>query len=299
MSANAWDEYVKEFGKNPENSSQLMNYSTKNNACKKLNFKEAKSLFDERSKKSTGKTSAMASQPESSNDPESKDGSGIGALFGDINKSGVGITQSLKHVNDSQKNKNRPKEDLVPLAPKNPPAHPPAHQSKKEEIPKKPGGISQQGPRIIAENLHEEAVHQLDKAEAKNDILIGSCSNCAFLVPNKVKAVTIDGCKKIQVEIHEVISMVELINCSNVTIYIKKTAPSITIDKCSAPKIFLFKEALDKKPNIITSLTSDMNIEIPGKSEEDDWIEVSIPQQFKISIDPQSKKVTTEAVEHV
>jgi len=161
-------------------------------------------------------------------------------------------------------------------------------------LKKKEKSLKKQGPRLMVEN-YSEGVEELKEADQKTEVNFYSCSNTGFLIPNKVKNVVIDSCNRIQIEINEVISSIEMINSQSVTIYVKKTAPSITIDKSSQPKLYIFDEALLKDPNIITSMVTDMNICVQNG---DDWNDMPVPYQFITKIDKNSKKMTTLPVEH-
>ena len=152
--------------------------------------------------------------------------------------------------------------------------------------------------RLWIEN-YVEGTEELKDCDQKTEIYFYNCKNCGFAIPEKVKAVIADNCTKLQAEISEVVSSVEMINSRGCTFYLKKTIPTVNIDKCSNPKLVLFKELIQKKPEIVTSMTSDMNIQFPGKNENDDWKEVPIPYQYKTTVDPDTLKVTTEAVAHM
>lgn len=81
--------------------------------------------------------------------------------------------------------------------------------------------------------------------------------------------------------------------------YVKQTAPTINIDKCAGPRLVLFQELLDKNPQIITSMTSDMNVSVPGATADDDFKDVPIPYQFITTVDPKTKKVETVPMSHM
>jgi len=166
--------------------------------------------------------------------------------------------------------------------------------NQKNNEQKKEKSIKKQGLRIMVEN-YSEGVEELKEGDHKTEVNFYKCSNTGFVVPNKVKNVVIDSCNRIQVEISEVISTVELVNCQNVTLYVKKTAPSITIDKSSQPRVYIFDEALQKDPDIITSMVTDMNISVQSG---DDWNDIAVPYQFLTKINKDTKKATTAPVDH-
>ena len=118
-------------------------------------------------------------------------------------------------------------------------------------------------------------------------------------MPAKCKSVIIDSCKKIQVEISEVLTSVDMVNAKSCTLYLKKTVPTLNVDKCEAPRVVMFQELLDKDPQIITSMTSDMNVSLPGATENDDWKDVPLPYQFITTVDPKTKEVKTVPMKHM
>jgi len=300
--SDAWQKYVAKFNAEPQNPEQLLKFSkSPDSGISPLTFQEAKKAFDtNKGKKNTNatntntNTNVNANNKNKANDykNEVKDDSGGGNLFDELNK-GTDITSGLKKVTADMKTKNRADNSgKVPDAPLN--TKPDEKVQPKNNDKKKEKSIKKQGPRIMVE-FYSEGVEELKEADHKTEINLYKCSNTGFLIPNKVKTVVIDSCDRIQVEIAEVISTVELVNCQNVTIYVKKSAPSITIDKSSQPRVFLFDEALQKDPDIITSMVTDMNISVQNG---DDWNDIAVPYQFLTKINKNSKKATTAPVYH-
>jgi len=304
----AWDAYVQKYGKNPDSSDQLMKFS-KTYGGKALNFKEAKDLYNSYSGKGKSSPSLNSQKPLSQPPPpvqqkqkqeepeqveepeeEKQDNNNANPLFAQLNKGGD-ITKGLNKVTSDMKTKNQPNRSGKVIIDENikPKIQPKSQEQHNDKIVKKEPSITKKGFRLIAEN-YTEGLQQFDEADVKSEIYITNCTGGGFMVANKVKGVTIDKCNKIQVEIHEVVSTIELVNCKNVTVYIKKTAPSILLDKCEQPILFIFQEALDKNPNIISSMVQDLNIEIPPEQDDADTVEIAIPYQFITTIDPKTKK---------
>merc|ERR1711994_573271 len=94
----------------------------------------------------------------------------------------------------------------------------------------KPPAIRKQGFRIWVEN-YIEGVEEIKDAGIKNEIYFVNCKNAGFQIPSKVKTVIIDSCQKIQVEIAEVLTSVDMINTKGSTLYLKKSVPTLNIDK--------------------------------------------------------------------
>lgn len=65
-----------------------------------------------------------------------------------------------------------------------------------------------------------------------------------------------------------VLAQVEVVNCKSVKLQCLGTAPIVQIDKTDGITIYLSKESLEA--NIITSKSSEMNLNIP--TDDDDYV---------------------------
>lgn len=238
--------------------------------------------------------SASASKAASVSKEEEKDekkgGQAMGnisAVFGELSQ-GLNVTKGLKKVKDEDKAKNR-KDRSGKVEMKEP--------EKKAKKEKPPCRIEYVGGRWLVEN-YNEGLQLVEKADMKSNIFITNCDDTTIQVKGKIKSVTVDKCTKCRVYIEEVVSTIEVINCSSVTLYIQTKAPSISIEKSTSPRIVLSKSAYEAHPDIITSNISAMNIEIPGKGDGDDNVELAVPEQFITKIDPKNGKISTCEVSH-
>ena len=66
------------------------------------------------------------------------------------------------------------------------------------------------------------------------------------------------------------------------------------MDKTDGLQLFLSRECLDIE--VFSAKSSEMNISIPGKTDQDDFVECAIPEQFKTVI--KGAKIETCVVEH-
>merc|ERR1711902_260443 len=146
----------------------------------------------------------------------------------------------------------------------------------------------------------EAGVVQVEKCDLKSNIFITMCDDCTVQIMNKVKAVTIDSCVKVRVFVSEVVSTVEVVNCKSVKVIVMEggKVPSFAVDKCESPQIILSRSAFEANPDIYSSNVSAMNVEVPGKTENDDNKEYPVPEQFLTKIDPKTGKVTTIPTGH-
>merc|ERR1712154_85763 len=240
---------------------------------------------------------APAKKPAAKKSPAKKAGGagpGFAGVFGELKKKAAGgdsAAKGMKKVTRDMKNKYKdPKERSGKVVMK----------AKKAAVkkPSKPPSQTNRGGSWMIENYYEpEVVEITDKITTKQNCYIAACSNCTLVIKQKVKAVTIDSCQKVRVFIMGVLATVEMVNCKSVTVVLQKPVPAIQLDKCSSPRIIVTKEAVDPMPKIISSNIQAGNIEIPGKKEDDDPIEIPLPEQFETHIDI-TGKCETAPVEH-
>jgi len=293
-----WNAYLDRFKAEPADASKLAAFSKKDDSLPTLNFKAANECMKANKGKGRvgGDVSPVHSRPKDSapaqEDSKEQDAP-VNPLFAALNKGGD-ITKGLKKVTRDMTNKDKKVSGKVDSGPK-----PKAKAAPKKAAPKKvkPPAITKKGFRIWIENF-VEGVEEISDATIKNEVYIVNCSNCGFKISSKVKQVTLDSCKKVQCEISEVLTGVDMINTKGSTLYLQKQVPTLNIDKCEGPRVVLSQEILDSNPQIITSMTSDMNISLPGATEDEDFKDVPIPYQFTTTVDPKTKEVKTVAMVH-
>jgi len=216
------------------------------------------------------------------------DGPGMSAVMDQLSK-GLTITSGLKKITSEDKTKNRPdRTGKVEIK-----------QPVNKKIREKRGQpqVVQKGGRWVIEN-YNDGVHALDKFDMKSNVFMTLNDDTTFQITTKVKAVCIDSCINCRIFIKEVVSTVELVNCENVTLICEDKVPSIAVDKSQSPRIILMRKAYEATPDIYTSNIAAMNVEIPGKPENDDMIELPMPEQFLTKINPASGKISTVETKH-
>jgi len=133
------------------------------------------------------------------------------------------------------------------------------------------------------------------------------CFDCGLIIDTKCKAAVIDSCKKVKVQVMDVISTVEIVNSQSVTLYCKGIIPSITLDKCSSVTIVLCPEAVKKDkdgkrhlPSVITSCTTASNLEFwsDPDSYESESITIPFAEQFENNLDLVNGKIIVTPVDH-
>lgn len=220
---------------------------------------------------------------------EEKPASNMGNVFGELSK-GLSITKGLKNVKKSQKTKYRKKEEgrgVVKIVKK-----------KKTSKPKKTPSTRKMGFRWMFSDYYEGIIDVPDSIDMKANVFLSNCSDCQIEVKQKVKAISIESCKKMFIFINDVVSSVEMVRCDTVTIYCKGVAPNIQIDKCDSPRVVVLQGAAS--PDIIVSCVTAGNVEVckPTDEEPDNMVSYPMPEQFKLQISGNNEGLTCEKIEH-
>jgi len=133
-----------------------------------------------------------------------------------------------------------------------------------------------------------------DECNTKQSVNIYRCIGCVIQVQGKVNAILMDDCEKTAVVCNEgCVSSVDVVNCKSVEVQIDKNAPTLLVDKTDGLQIYLQKDSMAL--NIITSKSSEVNVSVPGATEDDDANESALPEQF-CSVHKDGKWITNSMV---
>ena len=209
-----------------------------------------------------------------------------GNLFGELNKGGA-ITSGLKKVDRSQTNKDKKISGKVEVA------------EKKVATIKttKPPKTELNGMKWNVEYHVNPSSPVVVKADDKKQtVYIFKCENAVVIIEGKVNSIALDGCKKVGLVFDDCLATCEVMNCQSVKVQVKNKIPAIAVDKTAGLQIFLPATSLDTE--IVSATSSEMNVVIPNPSgkEEDDPVEMPIPEQFKTLV--KDGKLVTEQVDH-
>jgi len=208
--------------------------------------------------------------------------------------SGLAITSGLKKVKKSQKTKYRKnRAGKVTMVSKKAKA--------KRELP--PPSKTKRGFTWMIEyyqDSHEEINDMDGKLTLKNGLFFSQCLNQTFIVNPKVKSIMIDSCQKCRIQIHDVVSAVELVNCKSVTLYCNGVIPSVTIDKSESPRIVFMNPAWNAEnlPTMVTSNVTAGNVEIPSAEEDGDMIEIPMCEQYVTTFNRETRSAHTVPMTH-
>jgi len=214
----------------------------------------------------------------------------MGNVFGELSK-GLNITKGLNKVKKSQKTKYRKKEEgrgVVKTGPK----------KKKVTKPKKTPSTRKMGFRWLIQDYYEGIVDVPEAINMKANVFISNCSDCQMEIKQKVKAITIESCKKVIVFVNDVVSSIEMVRCDTVTIYCRGNAPNIQIDKCDSPRIIVLKGATN--PNLVVSCVTAGNVEVfkPTDDNPDAMQAFAMPEQFQLQITGDNDGLSCNKISH-
>ena len=225
---------------------------------------------------------------------------GMGAVFGQLSTLGDSVTGGLKKVTADMKTKNL--KDKPALEPKSTPAAAaPPKAAPAATTAAAPAKVKREAKTYNSKGTwfveyYDGGALTIEQVELKESVYILGCTNTSITVPVKCKSIQVDGCKKLTVEFKQVVSMFEVVNSERVTVYVTENVPSVSIDKTDGASIHLSRKAVANPPQIITSKVSELNLVVPGKTDDDDPVEIPLPEQY-ITV-YENGRIKTESVAH-
>eukprot|EP01124_Arcella_intermedia_P032356 TRINITY_DN752_c0_g1_i1.p2 TRINITY_DN752_c0_g1~~TRINITY_DN752_c0_g1_i1.p2 ORF type:complete len:157 (-),score=40.31 TRINITY_DN752_c0_g1_i1:33-503(-) len=130
----------------------------------------------------------------------------------------------------------------------------------------------------------------------KQGVYISKVTDSVITIVGKANTIVAENVNKSGIIFDDIISTVEVINSKKLQVQANGSIPSIAIDKSQGVTVFL-QTAEGQKASILTSLSSEVNIILPGKTDNDDSVEFPVPSQFVSKI--VGGKVVTTPSEHV
>jgi len=212
-------------------------------------------------------------------------------LLASINAKKDAAASGLKTVTDDMKTKNRTdRTSVVSDAPK--PTLSKAQQANakfqgtpKFELEK---GV---GEKWVVEFQNGKSDLSITDTNIKQNVYIYKNLNSVITIQGKVKGIVVDNCKKVGIIADSVVSSIEFVNCESVKLQINGEVHTVSVDKTDGFNMYLSKASLGTK--LISSKSSEMNINVPSKTDEDDFTEQAVPEQFVTSYDVQKGTFST------
>ncbi|GAP87268.1 putative adenylyl cyclase-associated protein [Rosellinia necatrix] len=225
--------------------------------------------------------------------------SGLGAVFGEINK-GSDVTKGLRKVDKSQMTHKNPSlragstvSDLDSSARgKSAPGKKPKPESMRV---KKPPKKELDGNKWTIENYekHNEPIEiQVSMSQA---VLISKCSHTTIILKGKANAVTIENSQRLSLVIDSLVSTVDVVKSSNFALQVLGHLPTILLDQLDGAQIYLSRESVSTR--IFSSKSSSVNVNVLA-NEEDDYVEIPLPYQICSQFDEKKGEMVNEIVDH-
>jgi len=134
----------------------------------------------------------------------------------------------------------------------------------------------------------------IPEVQLKESVYIMKCKNITINIPDKCKSIQVDNCSKINVVFKNIVSIFECFNSQRVSMECTEACPSISVDKSAGCSITLSRQAIEHPPYIVTSSITELNLVVPGKTDNDDPIEIPFPEQYVSLFDPKTNTIKTE-----
>lgn len=217
---------------------------------------------------------------------------GMGAVFDSLRTGDV--TSGLKRVTNDMKSKNLKDKPVLEAKVKAPAVAAKAAKPVPASEQKEPKVYLNKGTWFIEHYQGGEV--SIPEIQVKENVYILKCKNVSIRIPDKCKSIQVDNCTKVSIEFPSVVSIFEIFNSQRVTIFCTVVVPSIALDKSGGISINLNKESVKLPPKIITSSITEVNLVIPGATEEDDPVEIPLPEQYETNFS--GGRLHTEAVAH-
>jgi len=235
---------------------------------------------------------AASSSSSTSSGSSDKPAANSNALFAALSK-GTNVTTGLKKVTDDMKTKNRPDEQKSSVVKASDTKTTSTTKAAKEVA--KPAKFALDGSKWTVEWQNGNRSIVISDTEARQTVYIYKCTSSTIVIKGKINAITLDSCNRTSVVFESLVSTMDVVNCTSVEVQVTGKVPSISVDKTSGCQLYIGKDALDTE--IFSSKSSEMNVLIPGATEDADLVEMAIAEQFKTVI--KNGKLITEANSHL
>jgi adenylyl cyclase-associated protein len=230
----------------------------------------------------------------------------MGAVFDQLNR-GSDVTAGLRKVDKSQMTHKNPSlragstvpggDDISRSKSPGPQVKPKPNsmrQASNASTIKKEGSKTLDGNKWIIENFDSPSAPIEVDVTISQSILISRCKNTTIIFRGKANALSVNDSSRTQILVDTLVSAVDVIKSPNFAIQITGSAPTILLDQVDGASIYLGKSSLSTE--VFTSKCSSVNIVMPPVKEENDGVEVPLPEQIRTYV--KDGKLVSEIVEH-
>lgn len=159
---------------------------------------------------------------------------------------------------------------------------------------KKPARKELDGNKWLVENFDNPGQLLEIDAAINHSILISRCTKTTIRVLGKANAISLDNCTQCSLVIDSLISAVDVIKSSRFEMQVLGMLPTIMLDGVDGAAVYLSPTSISTE--IFTSKCTAINVNLPGRSRDDDYTEKPLPEQMKSQV--VNGTLVTEIVEH-
>ncbi|KAI3331335.1 adenylate cyclase associated N terminal-domain-containing protein [Ustulina deusta] len=225
--------------------------------------------------------------------------SGLGAVFGEINK-GSDVTRGLRKVDKSQMTHKNPSlragstvsDQDASVRGKSAPGKKPKPESMRV---KKPPKKDLDGNKWTIENYEKHAEPIEIEVSMSQSVLISKCNHTTIILKGKANAVTIENTQRLSLVVDSLVSTVDVVKSSNFALQVLGQLPTIMLDQLDGAQVYLSKESISTR--IFSSKASSINVNVLA-GDDDDYVEIPLPYQICSQYDEKKREMVNEIVEH-
>lgn len=231
----------------------------------------------------------------------------MGAVFDQISR-GSNVTSHLRKVDPSSQTHKNPSLRAQGTSARPAPSRSSSQSSSlsgKSPIPgkkpkpesmraKKPSRKELEGNKWLIENYSNPGQMIEVEASISHSILISRCTKTPIRIIGKANAISLDNCTQCSLVVDSLVSAVDVIKSPKFEMQVLGTLPTIMLDQVDGAAIYLSKASIGTE--VFTSKCTGINVNLPGQSEDDDYVERALPEQVKSVV--RNGVLVSEIVEH-
>jgi adenylyl cyclase-associated protein len=231
----------------------------------------------------------------------------MGAVFDQLSK-GEAVTAGLRKVDQSQQTHKNPSLRTSSAVPVRSDSQQSTSSRGKSPVPgkrpkpesmrtKKPPRKELDGNKWIIENYEggPDGVAEVEiDAAISHSILVTRCSNTIIRVLNKANAISVDSSARVSLIIDSLVSSVDVIKTARFEMQVLGTLPTVLLDQVDGATVYLSRHSLATE--VFTSKCTAVNVNVPGRDDDEDYSECPLPEQIKTVI--RDGVAFSEIVEH-
>ena len=112
-------------------------------------------------------------------------------------------------------------------------------------------------------------------------VFVGNCNDCTVVVKGKAKNVTISGCSKLNIQVENCVTTIEVVNSKQCNVQAVEQCGTFTIDKCDRTKLYLADNSCKGELStlVFSSASTSSNLYFSTEDGEDQ-VEYAVPERF-------------------